>query len=76
MKCYELHQVMQQNDIDFIHVFNRFQIARQTIKDISYINNICPKPTPLNDFLLYLFYINTKTNAHNYFFRYNTWLNI
>jgi hypothetical protein len=68
VKCYELHQVMQQNDIDFIHVLNRFQIATQTTKDISYINNICLKPTPLNGVLLYLFYTNTKTIAHNNFF--------
>jgi len=40
VKCYELHQVMWQNNIDFIHVFNKFQIATQTTKDISYINNI------------------------------------
>jgi hypothetical protein len=65
VKCYELHQVMWQNDIDFIHVFNKFQTITQTIEDISYINNICLKPTPLDNVLLYLFYINVKPNAHN-----------
>lgn len=62
VKCYELHQVMQQTDIDFIYVFNWFRIATQ---DISYINNVCLKPTPLYNVLLYLFYTNAKTNAHN-----------
>ncbi len=65
VQCYELHQVMWQNDIDFIHVLNSFQTRTQTIKDISYINNICLKPTWLYNVLPYLFYTNIKTNAHN-----------
>jgi len=60
VKCYELHQVMWQNDIDFIHVFNKFQTTTQTIEEISYINNICLKPTPLDNVLLYFFYINVN----------------
>lgn len=64
-KCYELHQVMWQNDIGFIHVFNRFWIATQTTEDISNINNICLKPTPLNSVLPYLFYTNTPKKMHN-----------
>ncbi len=48
------------NDIDFIHVLNRFWTTTQTTKDISYIYNICLKPTLLNNVLLYLFYANAK----------------
>jgi hypothetical protein len=64
-KCYELHQVMWQNNIGFIHVLNRFWIATQTTEDISYINNICLKPTLLNSVLPYLFYTNTPKKMHN-----------
>jgi hypothetical protein len=36
VKCYELHQVMWQNDIDFIHVFNKFQTTTQIVEYIIY----------------------------------------
>jgi hypothetical protein len=60
VKCYELHQVVRQNNINFIHVLNWFRTATHPIKDISYINNICLKLKPLYNVLPYLFLIKNK----------------
>jgi hypothetical protein len=39
VKCYELHKIMRQNDVHFINILNRFQIASQTIENIHFMNN-------------------------------------
>jgi hypothetical protein len=30
IKCYEVHMVMRQNDMEFIHTLNKFRIASHT----------------------------------------------
>jgi hypothetical protein len=43
IKCYELKQVMKQNDINFINILNRFQTTSQTFEDINFINKFVLK---------------------------------
>ncbi len=43
VKCCELKQVMQQNDLEFINILNRFQTTSQAYEDINFINKICCK---------------------------------
>jgi hypothetical protein len=43
VKCYELKQVMQQNDFESINILNIFQTTSQAYEDINFINKICCK---------------------------------
>ena len=63
-KCYELVQVMWQEDLQFIGILNQFQIATQIEHDITYINKICFRLLPTAITFLHLFYTNVKTNEH------------
>jgi len=54
-----------EDDIIFINILNRFQIASQTNEDIKCINNNCLRTPPMDNTLPYLFYINIKTTMHN-----------
>jgi hypothetical protein len=40
MKCYELKQVMHQNDLEFINIINRFQISLHIFETINFIKKI------------------------------------
>jgi hypothetical protein len=65
MKCYELKQVMRQNDLKFI-ILNRFQISSHTFEDIDFTNKICLKTPPIDNVLPHLFYTNAKRiDEHN-----------
>jgi hypothetical protein len=46
--------MIQQDDINFINILNRFRIASQTIEDIKCMNDNCLK-TPLMDNIFTLF---------------------
>lgn len=63
--CYELNQVMQQNDIKFVDILVFFWITSQNFKDINFINKICLKTPPTTNMLPHLFYIDVKTIEHN-----------
>jgi hypothetical protein len=65
IKCYELKQVMRQNDINFINILNRFRTTTQTFENINFINKNCFKTQPMDNTLPYLFYTNEKTTTHN-----------
>jgi hypothetical protein len=39
--CYELKQVMQQNDRKFVDISKKFSITSQNFKDINFINKSC-----------------------------------
>ncbi len=65
IKCYELKQVMRQNDINFINTLNRFRTTSQTFENINFINKTCFKAQPMDNTLPYLFYTNDKTTTHN-----------
>jgi hypothetical protein len=65
VQCYELQEVMWQNNIHFINILNRFRIASQTIKDIKFMNNNCLKTPLMDNTLPYLLYTNIKTTMHN-----------
>jgi hypothetical protein len=41
IKCYEVHMVMHQNDMKFIHSFNRFKTIHNTQININTLNNAC-----------------------------------
>jgi hypothetical protein len=56
---------MRQNDVHFISILNRFQIASQKNEAIHFINDLYLKPPPMDNTLPHLLYINLKTNAHN-----------
>jgi len=56
---------MKQNYVHFINVLNRFQTTSQTNKDIHFMNNLCLKPSWMDNTLPHLLYTNLKTNAHN-----------
>jgi hypothetical protein len=57
--------MMQQHDINFINILNRFRITSQTIEDIKCMNNNCLKTPLMDNILPYLFYTNVKTTMHN-----------
>jgi hypothetical protein len=65
IKCYELKQVMRQNDINFINILNRFRTTSQTFENINFINIYIFKAPPMDNTLPYLFYTNAKTTTHN-----------
>jgi hypothetical protein len=65
VKCYELKQIMQQNDANFIDILNQFCIASKIHDDISFINKICLKMPPIDTTLPYLFHTNAKTIEHD-----------
>jgi hypothetical protein len=65
VKCYELHKIIRQNDVHFINIVNRFQIASQTNEDIHFMTNFCLRPPLMDNTLPHLFYTNLKTIAHN-----------
>jgi len=63
--CYELKQVIQQNNIDFIDVLNRFRTTSQITTNIKFMNQNCLKIPPIDNNLPYLFYTNVKTTIYN-----------
>jgi len=65
VNCYELKQVMRQNDLEFISILDKFSTTLQTSKDIEFLNKICFKIPPIDNTLPYLFYTNVKTIQHN-----------
>jgi hypothetical protein len=64
VQCYELQEVMWQDDINFINILNKFKIISQTIKDMKCTNNNCLKTPPMNNTLSHLFYTNVKTKMY------------
>jgi hypothetical protein len=65
IKCYELHMVMCQNDMKFIHKLNKFKTTSHTQIDINMLNNTCLR-TPSNDSKIsHLFFTNRPTYAHS-----------
>jgi hypothetical protein len=40
-KCYELHMVMHQSDMKFIHTLNKFRTSSHTQIVINTLNNTC-----------------------------------
>jgi hypothetical protein len=65
VKCYELKQIMGQNDANFINILKWFQITSKTHDNINFINQICLKMPPIDTTMPYLFYMNVKTTEHN-----------
>jgi hypothetical protein len=57
--------MMQQDDINFINILNRFRTASQTIENIKCMNNNFLKTPLMDNILPYLFYTNVKTTIHN-----------
>ncbi len=51
VKCYELKQIMWQNDLEFINILNRFQTTSQAYEDTNFINKICCKWPPIDNTL-------------------------
>jgi len=51
VKCYELKQVMQQNDFELINILNIFQTTWQAYEDINFITKICCKWPPIDNTL-------------------------
>jgi hypothetical protein len=41
VQCYELQEVMRQDDVNFINILNRFKTASQIIENIKCMNNNC-----------------------------------
>jgi hypothetical protein len=58
VKYYGLKNVKTQNDLHFINILNRFQIASQINKDINFINDNGQHNT-------HLFHTNLKAIFHN-----------
>jgi hypothetical protein len=58
IKCYELKQIMRQNDEEFINILNRFQTTTQSQFDIDSISSQCFLTPPQDPKLPYLFYTN------------------
>jgi hypothetical protein len=56
---------MQQDDINFINILNRFKIASQTIEDIKFMNNNCLRTPLMDNTLPYSIYTNVKTTMDN-----------
>jgi len=56
---------MQQHNMHFINILNKFRIVSQTIKDIKFMNNNYLKTQLMDNTLPYLFYTNYKTTMHN-----------
>jgi hypothetical protein len=44
---------MQQNDVNFINILNKFQIVSQTCEDINFINKVCLKPPPMDNICIH-----------------------
>jgi hypothetical protein len=65
--CYELEKVMQQDDMNFINILNRFKTSSQTIEDIKCMNNNCLRTPLMDNTLPHLFYTNVKTTNKNLF---------
>jgi hypothetical protein len=65
IKCYELKQVMCQNDEQFINILNRFRIATQSQFDIDTINSQCFRTPPKDPNFPYLFYTNESRLKRN-----------
>jgi hypothetical protein len=64
-KCYELKQIMRQNDEQFINILNQFQIATQVLSYVDTINNQCCHTLPYDPNFPYLFYTNEVKQKHN-----------
>jgi hypothetical protein len=76
VKCYELKQVMWENDLEFISILDKFSTTPQTTKDIEFFDKICLKIPPIDNTLPYLIYTNAKTIQHNKNIFEKKWSNI
>jgi hypothetical protein len=56
---------MQQDDINFINILNRFKTASQTIEDIKFMNNNYLRTPLMHNTLPYSFNTNVKTTMDN-----------
>jgi hypothetical protein len=65
IKCYELKQLMHQNDEEFINIRNQFRIATKSQFDINTINSQCFHTPPEDPKFPYLFYTNEARLKHN-----------
>ncbi len=65
IKCYELKQIMHQNDEKIINILNWFQTTTQLQFDIDSISSQCFRTPPKDPKLPYLFYINEARFKHN-----------
>ncbi len=65
IKCYELKQIMHQNDEEFIIILNQFHTTTQSQFDIDSISSQCFCTPPKDPKLPYLFYINEARFKHN-----------
>lgn len=65
IKCYELHMVMRQNDMKFIHTLNKFRTMSHTQNDINMLNNTCLQTPPNDSKIPHLFFTNKSTYAHS-----------
>jgi type IV secretory pathway VirB6-like protein len=60
VKCYELQQVLWQNNHKFINVLNKFQTSIHDIENINFMNKFCLEKPWLDKILPHLF--NTNVN--------------
>ena len=65
VKCFELKQVMRQENKDFVSILNIISTCSQTKVDILYLNNHCYKSPPIDPMFPYLFYLNKDVQEHN-----------
>jgi hypothetical protein len=63
---------MHQNDLQIINILNKFQITSHIFEDISFINQICLRTSPIDNNLPHLFYTDAKTIEHNKIILQNT----
>jgi hypothetical protein len=68
IKCYELHMVMRQNDMKFIHTLNKFRTMSHTQININMLNNTYLCTRPYDSKIPHLFFTNKSTCAHSDFF--------
>ena len=65
VKCFELKQVMRQDDNVFMSILNRISTCFQTNNDISHFNNRFYRDPPNNPMFPYLFHQNVDVQEHN-----------
>ncbi len=63
--CYELKQIIWQDDFDFIDVLNKFRTTSQITTNIKFMNQNYLKIPPIDNTLPYLFYKNVKITMYN-----------
>ncbi len=64
INCYELKQIMHQNDEQFINILNQFRTATQSQFVINTINSQCFCTPPEDSKFPYLFYTNEARLKH------------